>query len=498
MAVFRKHQREIDEIARKIIDGISPLRSITLDCTPGGGKTGAATLFANKLLDAGLIDRVLWLVPRLSLAEQVLDAFSRGAGCNSSRQLEIADPQDDLFSPTLPNTPHVVGCVTTYQAVAHGRNWSRFADGLRSGRGLIIFDEVQFLNDEAQRGWYAKVGRVKDAAEYCLFMSGTLWRTDDKRIPFIEYEKRDDGKHYPLCDISYTLRDAVRERAVLPTEWRNLGGMVEYKLADKVQTHDLMDDGDDEESRKVLTFLSGEKTVGRLLDNMVDDWRVWCKTAYESRMLVMASSIAEARRWKHYLEEKHSIPCVLATSKEEAAGRKLRHFRERRHGQCLVTVAMAYVGFDCPDLTHLAYLSATRAPSWLLQSFARVSRFDRNAPIGYERQHSFVYAPDDLRMRVFMAWLRNQQEMGITERQVRGPLKEPRKPGYPPDDEFEPLDAAPGFTAMESLHARIEPAKLSRLMQFASSCPAAAGLPLSQLDEILLGAGVDLTREVTG
>lgn len=500
---MRKHQQMMDNMAGDIIAGVSAQRSITLDCTPGGGKTGAATLLANRLLDANLIDRVLWLVPRLSLAEQVQDAFATGFGSRPGRCIEVVDGQDNLFAPTLPNAPRVVGCVATYQAVTHRKNWERFRDGLGAGRGLIILDEVQFLSDEralngvsdsTARGWCQKVEHVQGAANYTLLMSGTLWRTDGTRIPLVSYERR-DGKLYPLADISYSVRDAVADRAVLPTEWCNHGGIVEYRHNGEPQTLDMLsNDGDEEDSRKVRTFLSGEKTVGKLLDDMVAHWRDHCRRTYSSRMIVMADDTTQAKRWRQYLQEKHSVSCVLATCKEEAAGRQLRHFRERKHGQCLVTVAMAYVGFDCPDLTHLAYLSATRAPSWMLQSFARVSRHDRNAPVDYDRQHAYVFCPDDERIRRFFAWLRREQDEGVADRQRRGGNGTRTPPGTIaiPEEEFEPIDAVPGGVAIESLSGRIDPETADRVAAFQSRCPAAAGLPLHQVHEILKQAGVDL------
>lgn len=495
---MRLHQRKINDIASDVIAGTWGKNSITLDCTPGGGKTGAGTLLANRLLDAGVIDSVLWLVPRISLAEQVEDAFANGFGKRPGRRLEVVDGRSNLFAPNLPNAPCVVGHVTTYQQVATKRQHLRFRDAMAARRTLMILDEVQFLRDEPEpgddeirNGWSDKVKEAKDAAAFVLLMSGTLWRTDDKRIPFVEYERR-EGRSFPLCDVSYTLRDAVTERAILPTEWRTRGGTAEYIHKGENQTHELIDDGEDEEARKVRTILSSDDFVCGLLDDMVCDWQEWRqRRGYNSRMIVMAEDTKQARRWRDYLQSRHNIPCVLATTREEAAGRKLRHFRERRSGQCLVTVAMAYVGFDCPDLTHLAYLTPTRAPSWLLQSFARVSRFDSNAPIDYDHQHAFVYAPDDQRLRVFFDWMRAQQEMGVRDRRGGNGTKAAGQEELPlavPDD-FEPISGLLGAQAVESLDRRINPETAAQLDAFTRNCPYAANLPKSQLYEILAKAG---------
>jgi|AGTN01.2.fsa_nt_gi hypothetical protein len=499
--LMRAHQKQITDIASQISTGIWDNRRVVLDCTPGGGKTASATILLNRLIDAGIVDCGLWLVPRLSLAEQVIDAFSHGVGACSGRTLTQVDRHDNLFAPSIPGMPCLAGHVTTYQAVCStSKSAKRFRDAVASRRCLIIPDEVQFLSsklsgeDGFRSGWYSKMKDVAAAANFMLIMSGTLWRTDGDEIPFIEYVRRDDGLRYPKWDIQYSLRDAVAEQAVLPIEWQKMAGTVEYDYKGERHCHSLLDNDPglvEENSRIVRTFLSGEKVVASVIDRMVEDWRSWCRTGYQSRMIVMADTVKDAKRIFKYLESHHNISCVLATSKEEAAGRQLRHFRERRKGQCLVTVAMAYVGFDCPDLSHLAYLSSIRSPAWMLQSFARVSRFDRSAPVDYAHQHAFVYGPDDRIFRDFNVWLRYQQEMGLADRRTRFSDKPNASTIAVPED-FDPIKVELGGKAIESLQRRIDPSTAAWLDTIAAKSPAAASLPRSKLFEILLAIGTPI------
>jgi len=139
MHTLRKHQNEIGFICDEIISGVFRKPQVVLDCTPGGGKTGAAGIMASRLLDAGLIDRVLWLVPRLSLAEQVVDSFAQHFGASTRRAMTVVDGQDQLFPTYLP-PGQLVGHVATYQAVASKSNWQRFRDALRTKRSLLIAD----------------------------------------------------------------------------------------------------------------------------------------------------------------------------------------------------------------------------------------------------------------------------------------------------------------------------------------------------------------------
>lgn len=514
---MRAHQRKMNVIAGEIVAGAFPRKRIVLDCTPGGGKTGSATLLATKLLDAGIIQGVLWVVPRISLAEQVVDAFSRGFGGNPSYCLTEATPERSLFPDVLDMLPREVGHVTTYQALAKARTERRFLAALHARKILLVFDEVQFLSDTLGcRGirsqklvnkWLASAERLEAKAKYTLLMSGTLWRTDNKQIPFIKYERHEDGLYYPFVDIRYTLRDAIREMAVLPIEWHNHGGQVRYTHNGTSQVHELIDCSTEEDSRKVRAFLADDEACKGILDRMVADWRDWRRTKYPSRMIVMAADQDAARRWKEHMEKQHGIPCVLATSSEGAKGRRrLRQFRDEKRWHCLVTVAMAYVGFDCPDLTHLAYLSHIRAFSWMMQAIGRCSRVDHAnaALVPAQHQHAFVYSLDDEQNRKFCSAVRLSSRLGIAD---RPPDQRPARDEFAervlgPVDDFEPVSARLGALAIETARpdiGRMNPALTAKLQEFAATCPGAKGLSLTQLYDILSRANqIDIGAIVAG
>jgi superfamily II DNA or RNA helicase len=529
---MRRHQIEMDEIAGQINAKLRDKKTIVLDCTPGGGKTGSATLLANRLLDEGTIDSVLWVVPRNSLADQVIEGFEKGPGSKEgcARVLTLANAETNLFAKTMLG-PDVVGHVTTYQQLvspsASGTPaWKRFKDAIAARRTLLILDEVQFLRmtQAAEDGpdaepddpelpsdskWYRRTSDIAKDAALTLVMSGTLWRTDDEPIPFIEYERGDGSEGrpthllFPKADIHYTLRDAIGEKAVIPIEWVKLSGTVEYSYEGfyrrfDMASEDMEPEAVEEGTKIVRTILSGWEAVRQILDEMVKHWKAQRERVNYGRMIVMAPDAAAAKRYARYLTETHDINCIVATIREERSGNKLSQFRKREKGQCLVTVAMAYVGFDCPDLTHLAYLSTIRAPSWMLQSFARISRRDRQTTLDYEQQRGFVFAPDDPLFRRFNCWLREEQLMGIqlsTGRRQEKPEGDGGGYGEPKieiRDGLQPLDVNLSGKAVESMSVRLAPATVARLEAFQAACPSARGLALSQLYEILRHAPAGL------
>lgn len=503
----RAHQAQLELMAQKIIGRLVPQTTVVLDCTPGGGKSGAATSFANMLLDAGKIDSILWFVPRCSLASQVEVAYRTGYGCRPDRELSIWKPGNELFPSFFGTRGEIVGHVLTYQAIQSNKIVRRIAELMRKRKTLIIPDEVQFLRDAIyleqeglSGGWYANILPLSQESRYCLPMSGTLWRTDNHRIPCITYTEREDGLQYPHVDIRYSLRDAVADGAVIPLECHNSSGTVSYTFNGKLHIADLQDRNTEEEGRQIKAFLANSDAVCKLLDRMVDHWREWRKINPRSRMLIIADDQVQAERWATYMRDHHATACSLAIAREKTAGRnRIEEFRTSETILCLSTVRMAYVGFDCPDITHLAYLSAIRAPSYMLQSFSRPNRVDYKSPLATNKQKGFVFTLDDPCTQDFCDWIRSVQELGIQDirrRNSRG------TGNAPPPDTFNPISAEIGDTAIELLAGEINPCRLppemiSRLAAFRDSFPEHAGIPIPALYQLLakLSANTNLSIE---
>ena len=74
---LRSHQSELLAVVRAIAAGeTAGLRDILAAVTPGGGKSLLPVLAAQTLIDAGLCERICWVVPRDSLRLQAEEALS--------------------------------------------------------------------------------------------------------------------------------------------------------------------------------------------------------------------------------------------------------------------------------------------------------------------------------------------------------------------------------------------------------------------------------------
>src|SRR5215212_1252893 len=108
---LRTHQREVAGLVEAIATGRTDLADILAAVTPGGGKSLLPVIAAARLVVAGLVDRVCWIVPRDSLRFQAEEAFPDPAWRDALRH--------DVSIRAAANAPDpcrgLAGYVTTFQ-----------------------------------------------------------------------------------------------------------------------------------------------------------------------------------------------------------------------------------------------------------------------------------------------------------------------------------------------------------------------------------------------
>jgi superfamily II DNA or RNA helicase len=401
---LRKHQLMAAQIANAIGRGFEPRKTITANVTPGGGKTLMAAIFANELFEAGKIDRVCVVCPRDSLRAQVAQGFTcRERGLTRELALEKNGKlsQSNLFSPA--------GYVTTYQSIdaspqGHLKRQTK-------KRWLVVLDELHHLAESENARWRDAIEPLVRNAEYVLLMSGTLYRHDREKVPFIEYDE--DGR--ALAQIAYTRADALREQAVLQLNITRYDGFVQYEHKAAEHSSALSNAAAKEQPRSLKTALLKPDYVDDLVMQSMHSWMAYRASVYSSRAIVVCHTQAEAKRVSRLIgSEFRQLEIALAISDERDASKVIKKFREKRFGDVLVTVGMAYEGLDVPDCTHLICLTDTRSTPWLDQCFARVTRFDSECRLSWEQQFAYVHVPDDARMCEYILNM-EQEQLAITK-----------------------------------------------------------------------------------
>lgn len=417
---LRKHQQEAKALASDVVSGahsISTRKHLTLAITPGGGKTGTARIIAETLLEGGVIDRVLYLAPRANLVTQVVLSFVAGG-------LPLVRGEAKKLGQRSYVTSR--GVCSTYQMVGEDvEGFERYVAGKRT---MLVLDEAQFLAvkyvDDAgewstpkeEAAWYQSVKRLYDAATVVVIMTGTINRQDGQPLAFVDYEGR-----IPLIDIRYTRKDALAEHAVIPMEFIATDADAAWTLNGFPRQATLREARGKDVVRSRSAFLDDEKAVDDFARKGLAHWKTWRARntlAADAKCIVLTRSIEEAKRITEWMQAE-GTRAAIAVSKD-GDGRsveRITDFQRGHGGHVLVTVAMAHIGLDVPDLTHMICLSRFRSRPWLEQAFARVTRFNPNGG-SWDAQRAFIFVPDELDMQMFIEEMEAEQDEAIRARKA--------------------------------------------------------------------------------
>jgi len=455
---LRTHQAQLLAIIQALAAGEADgLRDVLAAVTPGGGKSLLPVLAAQGLIEAGMVERVCWVVPRDTLRLQAEEAFADpywraalGHALSVRAAENAADPSRGQ-----------AGYVTTYQAVAAAP--ALHLTEFRRHRTLLVLDEAHHLPalDEGGAGgsadpaaaWSAALLPLLSHARVRLLLSGTLERADGRRILWLPYRRAVAGGEGGAGQgavrgdevdlaapgwavIGYSRAQALAERAVLPVRFGALDGEASW-LAEPgpdgtratLGPHRLGGSHPTETTRPALFTALRTGFADALLREAFDATR---RLRAERRarlglaagepgrglgkLLVVAADQEQARRYVSVLRgwaPRGSDSVRLAVSDERDAHETLAAYRLRAEPSVLVTVAMAYEGLDAPEIAVVAALTHIRSRPWLEQMVARATRVDRHAG-DYESQHALVFHPDDPFFARFR-W-RMEQEQGTRAR----------------------------------------------------------------------------------
>src|ERR671921_1701848 len=137
---LRTHQQALAGLVAAMTRGeTTGVTDILAAVTPGGGKSLLPVIAAARLIEAGHVERICWVVPRDSLRLQAEEAFADPvwrAALGHALSVRAADNEPDP-------SRGLAGYITTYQAIAAAPDL-HLAE-LRRYRTLLVVDEVHHL-----------------------------------------------------------------------------------------------------------------------------------------------------------------------------------------------------------------------------------------------------------------------------------------------------------------------------------------------------------------
>ncbi|MEV0897295.1 DEAD/DEAH box helicase [Actinoplanes sp. NPDC049802] len=334
--------------------------------TPGAGKTTFALRIAAEMLVDGTCDAVTVVCPTEHLKTQWAQAAAR-----VGIQLDPAFRNSDVHS-----SRDFHGAVLTYAQVGMAPAVHKRRTLTR--RTFVILDEIHHAGDS--RTWGDGVKDAFEPAERRLLLTGTPFRSDENPIPFVTYERGQDGIQRSHADSVYGYADALKDRVVRPvlfmaysgeTRWRtNAGDELAARLGEPM-TKDLI-----------------AQAWRTALDHR-GDWMPQVMRAADARLtkirehgmpdaggLVIASDQQAARAYAKLLHDLTGEAATVVLSDDEGASGRIAEFAASGK-RWMVAVRMVSEGVDIPRLAVGVYATSASTPLYFAQAIGRFVRARR-------------------------------------------------------------------------------------------------------------------------
>lgn len=397
----------------------------------GAGKSAMAAWLSKHLIDVYGVDHVLVLVPWKSIQGDVekgmLGAFGKLMGLDArSRFFTLARRQAKQPIPSLDATITLYQEVCNYATVQTLEMWKE-----QGFRFALICDEIHHTN-EINGTWGNYVERIKDLAEYSVFMSGTYFRGDRMPIKCIPL----DEEGAPIKDYRYNYRMGVADNVVRSVTTRHINADV--LIFDKKANHKYKIPLSDIENRE----LSVAKR--QVLDPHGECTRQMIQTVHEGLMQTRqkfhdAACLFVCRpgggdnytsEGKESVEDRHvhivakqikeltgEDPTVVTHRDKDAVG-KISRFRNSKNPY-LVAVNMVSEGCDIPRLRAVAFLRYTTSEMLFRQIVGRALRMhidDTTKTVYEDGTAAQVYIPTFPKLVGFAESLWAEAQEGVVDR----------------------------------------------------------------------------------
>lgn len=351
--------------------------SATVHAAPGAGKTFFAGLTFQRLAAAGLVDRILVVVPNRALQRQWAEALGR-------MRIHLDwEPRDGFLE--LPTT---VGAVVSYQGLPNAV--AGHIQRMTGAPTLVVLDEVHHVGEH--RAWgdavRAVVGSTAEKAVVhpagVLNMTGTLFRSSgSQRISTVRYDQIDvDGvpKLQAVADFSVPASKLIGIELRRPDLYAYDGRVELVDIRrETVVSGDIADltAGPQVNAAVRASFLRRPLVNAFAVEalRLLSQQLATMQNHEPLKLLWVADNQTAARMAAEEINKAANRNFArLIISDNPTALKDLRDAAADRESCAIVAVRMVTEGFDCPQVSVIAYASATTAVLTLAQTMARAMR----------------------------------------------------------------------------------------------------------------------------
>jgi superfamily II DNA or RNA helicase len=384
------------------VDRIYDTGSATVHAAPGAGKTLLAGTVFRRLQRAGLVERLVVVVPNSALRRQWRDSLG------TMLAIHVDDePRDGWMEHR-----DTAGAVVTYQSLPSTA--ANHLAELSARPTLVILDEVHHVGEPTHTAWGKAVAKILGDvaagtvhATGVLNMTGTLFRSSGRqRISTVRYLPDEEDPTKIRADADYS----VFTKQLVPESLRN---PYVYTYGTEVQMLDVSSaeviGGDiaDLDATQQSAVLRESFTQPAYVEGFAIEAVRMLSLQQEAlgrdeplKLLCVAVDQRSAKRFADAFNKVTGSDFArLVISDETHALKTLRSAARERRSLAIVSVRMVTEGFDCPAVSTIAYASNVTADLSIAQTMARAMRItDTERRVGKIMPAQFLI-PDHAAMK---------------------------------------------------------------------------------------------------
>jgi superfamily II DNA or RNA helicase len=349
------------------------------DLTPGAGKTIFGARVAHAGLSDGSYEQIIIACPTKLLKVQWANKLHL-FGIEGNPYYESGD--------LLSSGYH--GAVVTYSQVAADASLFRLLCNRR--KTLVILDEPHHCG--VPKSWGDAVEYAFDHAVSRLMVTGTAWRTDASKMPFIEYTS--DG--YGIADYTYGYKDAMRDGICRYVVFPTYEGTMEWVSGQTGDIHEASFDALLNARQTAERLKTALQPSGDFMQKMIRDAHTQlmkCRTMGhpDAGGLIVCIDIVHAITLAEEVRKITGCTPMVVTSDTEEADAKIEQFAKSNQ-EWIVAVKMVSEGVDIPRLRVGIYATNVTTQLFFTQFVGRFVRWINGLP----EQTAYVYIPEDPRI----------------------------------------------------------------------------------------------------
>ena len=339
----------------------SPEYAYLVRATTGSGKSYAAEMMIQHVMQVGHVDRAIIVVPTLTIQR---------TWANSFRFCDMLPFGNDesVWPDKGPDGRPIRAIVTTQASVSsQPRLYRRLSNEVPT---IVGCDEAHHLGDERR---YGKDYRTAfERVLYKFSLTGTPWRSDRDEIPFHHY---DPATRIVIPDYTYSYTQALKDGVCPPVRFFLNNGEVRWiKKADgEVITVNFGDRlSEEDRARRLRIALMDPTWMRSILEKAHARLRQCRRQNPQAGGLILAMDQTHAE-WILSIMRELKIHAEVAISKTPDAVDVIERFRESTT-EWIIAVRMVAEGADIPRLGVLIYATNITTETFFWQAVGRLMR----------------------------------------------------------------------------------------------------------------------------